>query len=95
MAKYVCDFTQVYEAGNKLIDAAAQIQSATSSYSSTIDGSLSGWDGQSKNSFSRQSSTQTGTAIAKAEVLDEFGEFIVNAARKIQELEESLAGLNI
>lgn len=95
MARYVCDFEQVYDAGNKLIDAATQIKSATSSYSSNIEGSLSGWDGQSKNSFSRQSSTQTGKAISKAEILDEFGEFVVNAARKIQELEDSLSGLSI
>ncbi len=95
MPKYVCDFAQVTDAGNKLIDAASQMRESINRYSSGIDSSLSSWDGQAKNSYSRQSTSQTEIVNKKADYLSEFGEFIVNASNKISELEDELSSIRI
>lgn len=95
MSKYVCDFGQVSEAGNKLIEAASQMRESINRYSSGIDSSLSSWSGQAKNSYSKQSSNQASIVNKKADELNDFGEFIVNAAKSISQLEDELASIRI
>lgn len=95
MARYVCDFGQVSDAGNKLIEAASQMRESINRYTSGIDSSLSGWDGQAKSSYSRQSTNQATIVNKKADYLNDFGEFIVNASKSISELEDELSSIRI
>lgn len=95
MAKYVCDVEQVSSAGDKLCQAASEIKSAVSSYSSKIDGTLSSWSGKAKDSFSNTNAKQVSLANQQAEYLNSLGEFVKNAAQSIESLEGELAGLNI
>lgn len=95
MAKYVCDFDSVIAVGNKLISSANSLSSATSTYSSSIDSDLSGWDGVAKSAFASQKETLVSNNMSKAQYASEFGEFLIEAANSIQELEESLSGLSI
>lgn len=95
MAKYVCDFAQVSEAGNKLIEAASQMRESINRYSSGIDGSISSWSGQAKSSFERQSSNQASVVNKKADYLNDFGEFIVKASNSISDLESELSSIRI
>lgn len=95
MAKYVCDYGQVTAIGNKLIENSNTLVDAANSYSSSIEGSLSSWSGAAKNSFSSQSSAEVDKVKAKADEMKAFGEFIINAAKSIQELDEELANVRI
>lgn len=95
MAKFVCDYAQVTAAGEKLIAAASDLSSATSTYSTNISSDLSGWTGTAKDSFSTQCTTQTTTASEKAKYMNEFGEFIKSASQKIQQLDDELASITI
>lgn len=95
MPKYVCDFAQVSSAGDKLIQAASDLSTSTTTYASTIDSDLSGWSGSAKTSFTTQCKGQTDIACEKATHMNEFGEFVKEAAQKIQELDESLATIQI
>ena len=95
MAKFVCDYAQVTAAGEKLVQAASDLTSATTTYSSNIESDLSGWTGSAKSSFETQCKAQITTATEKAKYMNEFGEFIKTASQKIQELDDSLASLSI
>lgn len=95
MAKYVCDYAQVVAAGEKMIEAASELSTATTSYVSNIESDLNGWNGSAKTNFSAQCKGQTDIATEKATYMNEFGEFIKSCAQKIQELDESLASIQI
>ena len=95
MAKYVCDFAQVSAAGDKVIEAANELLQTTSTYSSNIQQDLSGWSGQAKNNYSTQNSGREAIAVAKAQRMNEFGEFIKEASNQIQELDDTLAGIQL
>ena len=95
MPKYVCDFAQVTAAGDKLVEAASEMTTATNQYASNIKSDLSGWNGQAKASFINQCDTLVGKTTQKAEYIESFGEFIKGASKSIQELDEQLASLSI
>lgn len=95
MAKFVCDFGQVTAAGEKLVQAASELTTATSTYSSNITSDLQGWSGEAKNSFTTTCTAQTTAATEKAKYMGEFGEFIKSAAAKIQALDDELASISI
>lgn len=95
MSKYVCGFSQVAAVGNKLIEASNTLTNAVSKYSSSIDGSLASWNGTAKNNFSKQSTAQVDKVLDKAKQLSSLGQFIVDAANNIQNLDDELSNINI
>ena len=95
MAKYVCDFDQVASIGEKVSQAASDIKSAVSSYSSNINNDLSSWSGVAKSSFDSTNSSQVSTATSDSAYINALGEFIKTAAKEIKKLEDELAGLSI
>ena len=95
MAKFVCDYAQVTAAGEKLIQAASDLTTATNNYSSTITSDLSGWTGDAKNSFTTTCTAQVTAATEKAKYMNDFGEFIKSASQKIQALDDELASISI
>lgn len=95
MSKYVCGFSQVTAVGNKLIEASNTLTSAVSKYSSAIDGSLTSWSGTAKSNFSNQSTAQVNKVLDKAKQLASLGQFIVDAANNIQNLDDELSNMNI
>ena len=95
MAKYVCDFAEVYAAGEKLCQAATDLTSAVGTYSSSIEGDLSSWTGSAKQAFQTTNNTQVTTAKADATYINALGEFVKKSSQSIQSLEEQLSGLSI
>ena len=95
MPKYVCDIEQVYSIGEKVCQVAQDINSSVTNYSSRIDSYLSTWTGTAKDAFTKTNATQVQTATEDTTYINELGDFIKEASRKIQELEEQLAGLSI
>ena len=95
MAKYVCDYARVVAIGNKLIEAANNLTDVANRYSSSIEGSISSWNGTAKEAFSSQSTVQIEKILEKAKDLSSFGQFIIEAANKTQETDNELASMNI
>ena len=95
MAKYVCDFEQVTAIGEKICQAATDISSSVKTYSTSIDGDLSEWNGNAKDQFNTANTSLVSTATTDAEYVNSLGEFIKKASSSIQELEEELASLSI
>ena len=95
MAKYVCDFDAVIEAGNKLVTEGGNLESAVTSYSSKISSDLSGWKGTAKSSFETVSTTKTADVKAFAADMKTIGEFIVSTAKAIQECDNQCAAQKI
>ncbi len=95
MAKYVCDFEQVYAAGEKVCQAASELSTAISNYSSHIDNDLSTWSGNAKGSFTTTNAEQVSLANTNAAYVNALGEFIKSSAKSIQSLEEQLSSLTI
>ena len=95
MAKYVCDFEQVYSIGDKVCQAVSEIENSVTTYSSRIESDLSTWSGSAKDSFTRTNSEQVKLATTDLTYVKELGEFIKSSARSIQELEEQLGTLTI
>ncbi len=95
MAKYVCDFEQVYSTGEKICQAASELSAAISSYSSTIGSDLSTWNGSAKGSFESTNASQVQLANSNATYVNALGEFVKGASKSIQQLEEQLASLSI
>ena len=95
MPKYVCDVEQVFSIGEKVCQLATDMGNSITTYSSRIDSDLSGWSGKAKTAF--QSTNQEQVQIANEDVkyMSELGEFIKEAAKKIQENEEQLASVSI
>ena len=95
MAKYVCDFDQVYSIGEKVSQLATDMSTSINNYSSKIDTDLSSWNGKAKTAFQQTSAEQVKVANDDITYVNELGEFIKQASRKIQELEEQLANMSI
>ena len=95
MAKYVCDYNIVITAGNKLVEVANELSSASDNYSSSVTSDLSGWTGVAKDSFTSTCTSKIKDATDRATVMNELGEFIVNSAKQIQDLDDSLASIKI
>lgn len=95
MAKYVCDFEAVTSAGEKICQAASDIDSSVSNYSSNIESDLSGWSGTAKSSFQSSNTQLVSTANENAEYINSLGKFIKKASESIEQLEEELASLSI
>ena len=95
MAKYVCDFDTVISAGQSMIQAANELSSSTTTYSSKIESDLSSWAGTAKDSFTTKFSSQIEDSTKRAQEVSELGEYIVTAAQSIQQLDETLASVNI
>ena len=95
MAKYVCDFAQVTAAGEKVCQAATELTTAISNYSSRIDGDLASWNGNAKGTFTTTNAEQVKLANTNAAYMNALGEFIKQSAKSIQQLEEQLSSLSI
>ncbi|MBP5678857.1 MAG: hypothetical protein J6X28_03415 [Bacilli bacterium] len=95
MAKYVCDFEQVYSIGEKVVETATTLESSVATYASKIESDLSTWSGIAKDSFSKTNSEQVSVAKEDVTYVKELGEFIKAASQSIQKLEEELATLSI
>lgn len=95
MAKYVCDYDQVKEVGDKLITTATNMQSSVASFSTSIESDLSSWSGAAKENFDSQTANQVEIANQNATKIREAGEYIKESANAIEELDNELAGLRI
>ena len=95
MPKYVCDVDAVTTIGNEVIAAAGELDTSIGNYNSKITSDLSSWDGNAKNSFNTANTTQVETAKADSQYINELGTFIVDAAKKIDEVEQQLAAQTI
>lgn len=95
MAKYVCDFEQVYAVGEKVCESVTELETAVSTYSSHIDSDLSTWSGVAKDSFTTTNKEQVQSTTTDLAYVKDLGEFIKSSSKSIQELEEQLATLNI
>lgn len=91
MAKYVCDFAQVYSSGEKLCQLANDLNSAANNYSSQVDSHLSSWNGMAKTSFTNANTEQVRQVGETSKYISALGEFVKTASQKIEELEEELA----
>ena len=95
MAKYVCDFEVLTSVGDQLVKSASDLTSASNDYAGKFDSSLTSWQGSSKTMLSTQHKGQIEIANAKAQYINEFGEFVKQTSQSMQELESQLSGLNI
>lgn len=95
MAKYVCDFDEVYAAGEKLCQAASDMGRAINTYSTSVGSDLSSWTGTAKQAFESTNATQVSTATTDSQYINALGEFIKKSAQSIKSLEDELAGLSI
>lgn len=95
MAKFVCDFEQVKNMGEKMCTMASDLQDSISNGSSKIEGSLASWNGEAKSDFSSKLASQIKTAMQTATKAELTGEFIKKAAQSIEKLDDELATLSI
>ena len=95
MPKYVCDFEQVYQIGEKVCETVTELESSMSTYSANIDSDLTTWTGIAKDAFVKTKTEQVEAAQKDFTYVKELGEFIKSSSRSIQELEEQLASLSI
>ena len=95
MAKYVCDFDEVKSNGEKLCQIANELSSAINTYSSSIDSSLSTWQGSAAETFKQSNSKQVQTSTTNAKYINSLGEFVKQAAESIENLDNELASLSI
>lgn len=91
MAKYVCDFAAVKKAGQNIATAGENMTSSVTTYSSAIEANTAGWDSITKDSYVAVNETEVANMNAAATSVSEFGKFIEDAAKKIEELDNSLA----
>ena len=95
MARYVCDFDQVYSCGEKVCKIASDLNAAIDSYSSSINSDLSTWSGSSREAFDASNSDHITSSSKDIEFINSFGEFIRSFSEKVQSLEDELASLDI
>ena len=95
MPKYVCDVDAVTNIGNEVIAAAGELDTSIGNYNSKITSDLSTWEGNAKTSFNTANATQVETAQADSQYIKELGTFIVDAAKKIDDVEQQLAAQTI
>lgn len=95
MAKYVCDFDAVRDAGEKLATTASEMQSSIDTYSTTIEGDLEGWESASKTSYMAANEEQKAKAKSVNEYATKMSEYVIMVADKIEDLENELASINI
>ena len=95
MAKYVCEYDTVIQAGEKLCTMATELETSVTNYSSKISSDLSGWTGSAKSTFTTTCDEQVAKAKANAQEAKAVGEFIKKAAQSIQQLDEQLASISI
>jgi uncharacterized protein YukE len=95
MAKYVCDFEEVFNTGDKLCQSAIDMALALNTYSSNINSDLSTWKGNAKSAFDSTNKTQISTSKADARYINSLGNFVKSSSKSIQSLEEELASLSI
>ena len=70
MAKYVCDFEEVYNTGVKLCQAAVDMATSLNTYSSSINSDLSTWKGNAKSAFDSTNKTQISTTREDARYIN-------------------------
>lgn len=95
MAKFVCDFEAVREAGEKLITTASDMDASIKEYDTNIQSDLEGWEGASKNSFGVAHTGQIVNAVAVNELADRLGRYVKTVADKIEQLENELSNIEI
>lgn len=95
MAELVCDFEAVKAAGKNLIDASGDYDSAISTFDTTIESDLKGWQSSSKSVFESQKQGQVAASKAASAQTKAVGEYIKGCAEAIEELDNELASLGI
>ena len=95
MPKFVCDFATVKSAGKSIATSASDIRTSISTYSSKIEENLAGWDSTTKTSFVSVNEEEVTKANGMSDYAEKLGQFIEEAATKIEELEEELAQIDI
>lgn len=95
MAKYVCDFEQVYSIGEKVCESVSELETSVNNYSSRIESDLSSWSGITKDSFVSTNKETVQKTTTDLSFVKDLGEFIKSSSKSIQELEEQLATLSI
>ena len=96
MAKFVCDYAQVTSAGDKIIEVANDYATEAAKYDNNIKQDLSNWQGGSaKGNFAYQSDGATRVVASKIIRMAELGEFVKQAAKSIEELDDQLAAIKI
>ena len=93
--KYVCDIETVNSIGQEVVNAAGELNTSITNYSSKITSDLSGWNGSAKDSFTTANNSQVESAKADSEYVEKLGNFIIKAAQEISKIEEQLAGMTI
>lgn len=96
MAKFVCDYEKVVDAGEKIRQNADSMTKTISSYAQDAESTLSGWSqGTAKSSFSSSLNSQAVQSQSDAEYLKAVGDYVVESANAIQKLEEEFASMDI
>lgn len=95
MAKYVCDFEKVRNIADELINAASDVESVSSNYSSNMSNCLNGWSGSAKSNFVSQNDLKVNDALSQSKKASEIGNHIKRAVSKIEEVEQELGNLSI
>lgn len=92
MPKYVCEFATVKEAGTSLKNEAGEMTSATGTFESGISSDLSTWTGEAKTAFDSSLSNVVSTTKETAAFAEKLGTHIEEAATKIEDLDNEIAG---
>lgn len=95
MAQYICDYAQVTAIGEKLCQAASELESSINSYSSAVEGDLSNWTGVAKNNFANSNQAQVKASLIDAEYMKNLGEYIKEVSAQIQAVDDELASISI
>ncbi len=95
MAKYVCDFEQVYQIGEKVCEIETELETDINTYSTNMDSDLDKWSGEAKNAFTDTKGKQVESAQQDFTYMKELGEFIKTSAKNIENLEGQLSNIAI
>lgn len=91
MPKFVCDTDEVKNNGEKLCEAAADMESSLKTYSGSISSDLSEWNSPAKTKFTQVNNTEIVSAAISAGYINSFGEFLKEFAAAVEKEEENLA----
>ena len=95
MAKYVCDFEQVYQIGEKVCEIATEMESSINTYSTNMDSDLEKWSGEAKEAFTDTKGKQVESAKQDFTYMKELGDFIKTSSENIENLESQLSNIAI
>lgn len=95
MAKYVCDFETVTSVGNSIKEAGNGLLAETNKYSSSIDTSLSGWSGTTKETAMKQVNEQSAKYVSSAMNVVAYGQYLIDVSNEIEKTESELSSWSL